>query len=82
MMPYKKIIIIATVTVALAFLLLMLLQLIIQIYSRNVDSEEKEEINKTLKIVKTIQKAIITLYLICAIGIWSYALLGLPIIRK
>ncbi len=82
MMPYKKIIMIATVTVALAFLLLMLLQLIIQIYSRNVDSEEKEEINKTLKIVKTIQKAIITLYLICAIGIWSYALLGLPIIRK
>ena len=81
-MPYKKIIMIATVTVALAFLLLMLLQLIIQIYSRNVDSEEKEEINKTLKIVKTIQKAIITLYLICAIGIWSYALLGLPIIRK
>lgn len=74
MMPYKKIIMIATVTVALAFLLLMLLQLIIQIYSRNVDSEEKEEINKTLKIVKTIQKAIITLYLICAIGIWSYAL--------
>lgn len=82
MMPYKKIIMIATVTVALAFLLLMLLQLIIQIYSRNVDSEEKEEINKTLKIVKTIQKAIITLYLICTIGIWSYALLGLPIIRK
>lgn len=82
MMPYKKIIMIATVTVALAFLLLMFLQLIIQIYSRNVDSEEKEEINKTLKIVKTIQKAIITLYLICAIGIWSYALLGLPIIRK
>lgn len=82
MMLYKKIIMIATVTVALAFLLLMLLQLIIQIYSRNVDSEEKEEINKTLKIVKTIQKAIITLYLICAIGIWSYALLGLPIIRK
>lgn len=82
MMPYKKIIMIATVTVALAFLLLMLLQLIIQIYSRNVDSEEKEEINKTLKIVKTIQKAIITLYLICAIGIWSYALLELPIIRK
>lgn len=82
MMPYKKIIMIATITVALAFLLLMLLQLIIQIYSRNVDSEEKEEINKTLKIVKTIQKAIITLYLICAIGIWSYALLGLPIIRK
>lgn len=82
MMSYKKIIMIATVTVALAFLLLMLLQLIIQIYSRNVDSEEKEEINKTLKIVKTIQKAIITLYLICAIGIWSYALLGLPIIRK
>ena len=82
MMPYKKIIMIATVTVALAFLLLMLLQLIIQIYSRNVDSEEKEEINKTLKIVKTIQKAIVTLYLICAIGIWSYALLGLPIIRK
>ena len=82
MMPYKKIIIIATVTVALAFLLLMLLQLIIQIYSRNVDSEEKEEINKTLKIVKTIQKAIITLYLICAIGVWSYALLGLPIIRN
>lgn len=82
MMPYKKIIIIATVTVALAFLLLMLLQLIIQIYSRNVDNEEKTEINKTLKIVKTIQKAIVTLYLICAIGIWSYALLGLPIIRK
>lgn len=82
MMPYKKIIMIATVTVALAFLLLMLLQLIIQIYSRNIDSEEKEEINKTLKIVKTIQKAIITLYLICAISIWSYALLGLPIIRK
>ena len=82
MMPYKKIIIIATVTVALAFLLLMLLQLIIQIYSRNVDSEEKEEINKTLKIVKTIQKAIITLYLICAIGVWTYALLGLTIIRN